>query len=639
MKIKIAILFCLFSYTIFSQVKTFQVPKQVDGKPIVCEKFKLLEKSLSHLEELMGNDNGNDNENNNNNGNDNSNDNSNSNGNDNGNDNDVTKTLRATTRSGNDIQVGESDETEFEVHAAVNPYDTSNIVVGAMKYGSGGSAPLLSFTIYYTNNFGVTWEKSPFDATIPDELVIGGGDPMFIFDENGVAYMTWILLTWNSNTSTGTWAMYCATSTNGGANWTLDADGIEKFEFTDIGGFSDLDFAVDKQWMVTDHSPSSSYKGNIYLTYVDIDLNTGQYRMKVKRRLAGSNTFEADDVIINTGTYVLAQYASIDVSSDGTVYATFFGDTGGNDYGLYVAKSTDGGATFDPEIKVAEVNMEELFSGIPSVAGVSDERLYPCPHVAVDKSNPDIIYVAWTDVDDDPTRTGLDIFIARSTDAGVSWSSPTKVNNDTDGAIHQFYSSIVVNEEGVVFVSWYDQRDDPDTDNTHYYLGYSLDGGVMFEQFNVSSEMSDFGEISALNNDIGPGEYNEIIVTENYAIPFWGDGRTNDGKISVHAAFLNTQNFELGEIKSLNTDFSFTGSTPNPVIDQATFELILKKPSNVNVLLYDLNGRLVETITDADLGFGSHTISFGTAHLASGEYFVTLNTDFGFQTRKIIVMK
>lgn len=620
MKIKIALLFlcCSIANTIFSQTQEFQVPKHADGTPIVCEKFELLEKSVPYLDVLIQQANTQNN---------------------NTTYNNLPQTLQAAIRSDEDVQVGDSDETEFEVHAAVNPFDPSNIIVGAMNFDNSGPIPTLSFAIYYTTDFGVTWDKSPFDATIPNELVFGGGDPMFVFDENGTAYMSWVLLTLNTGTQVGTWGMYYATSTNGGANWTIDANGIEKFEFTDFVALSDLEAAVDKQWMVTDHSVSSSYTGNIYLTYVDIDLSTGQYRMKVKRRLAGNTAFENDAVIINTGTYVISQYASIDVSSDGTVYATFFGDSGGNDYALYVAKSTDGGATFDSEIKVAEMNLEELFSGTPSVVGIDESRLYPCPHIAVDKSNPDVIYMAWTDVDDDPMNTGLDIFIAKSTDAGVSWSTPTKVNNDTDGSIHQFYSSIAVNDNGIVFVSWYDQRDDPGTDNTHYYMGFSLDGGATFEQFNVSSEMSDFGEISASNSDIGPGEYNQIITTGNYAIPFWGDGRTNDGKISVHAAFLNILELDVEEIKSLNTEFSFIGPTPNPIVDQAIFDLNLKKSSNVNVVLYDLNGRLLKTITNADLGVGLHTISFDTNDLAAGEYFVTLNTDYGFQTEKIIIAK
>ena len=49
-------------------------------------------------------------------------------------------------------------------------------------------------SIYYTNNFGLTWTKSPFEGMIPDESVIGGGDPMIAFDENGDVFFIWILL-------------------------------------------------------------------------------------------------------------------------------------------------------------------------------------------------------------------------------------------------------------------------------------------------------------------------------------------------------------------------------------------------------------------------------------------------------------
>ena len=85
------------------------------------------------------------------------------------------------------------------------------------------------------------------------------------------------------------------------------------------------------------------------------------------------------------------------------------------------------------------------------------------------------------------------------------------------------------------------------------------------------------------------------------------------------------------------TDFSFIGPTPNPVTDIANFELELQKSSNVRILLSDLSGRIIRTELDEKMELGEHQISLETKDLPTGEYFVTIVTDFGFLSKKLIV--
>lgn len=611
MKIRIILLLSfLVSQSLFSQTQEIQIPTHADGTPVVSEKFELLEKIVPYLNQP----------------------------NNNTSTNNLPPELQAQIRTDDDVRVGNTDEIEFEIHAAINPYDPSNIIVGAMHYDPAGTPlPVLNFSVYYTNDFGSTWDKSPFNGTFPGQNVIGGGDPMITFDENGTAYFTWVSLTVEAGTTDGTWGLYHATSTNGGANWLINAGGIEKNDFPNLD-LNSLTHAPDKQWMASDYSPSSPYTGNVYVVYTDINLANPAYRMTFKRRVAGTNNFEDTGVIFNTGNYAIAQFSSIDVATDGTIYVSFFGDTGGNNYSLFMAKSTDGGVSFSTETKVADLDLPQLFSGNPEVPGISEQRLYPCPHLVVDPSEQETIYMTWSDVDGVNTNSGLNIYLTKSTNGGDSWSTPQKVNNNTDTESNQFYSSIAVNESGVVFLGWYDQRESAANDETHYYFAFSLDGGDTFEQTNITTVASDFGQIGMLN-DLGPGEYNEIITTGNYAIPFWSDGRTNDGEIAVYAAFLNIQELDIEKIKNLNTKFSFIGPQPNPVHEQAVFELLLKEKSDVEVLLFDVVGRQIKTIVDQDFTTGAHTIEFKTTDLANGEYFVTINTDFGSQTKKIIVVK
>ena len=625
---KSILLFCFLffiSNSLFSQnlstdkVKKVKLPTHADGSPFICEKFEMLEKNLKNLQ--------------------------------------LTNTSitpptipgfnTASTRTDEEVQVGDSNTAEFEIHAAVNPTDPSNIIVGAMKVEGGATNTTLNFSIYYTNDFGDTWEKSNFNGEILNEITIGGGDPMIVFDETGKAYFSWVMVTFSTANSLGTWALYYATSNNGGDNWTFNLnDAIEKETFTDVFNISDLQEAVDKQWMVSDLTPSSPYYGSSYIAYVDIIVATESYELKVKKRAAGTTTFSSNAQIINTQNYAIAQFASIDVASNGDIYATFFGSTGGTNYGIYVAKSTDGGNSFSPEKKISNIAFPQVFSGNTPVVGISDDRLYPCPHVAVDKSdgpNAGNIYATWTAYGVNSQATpGFDIYLSSSSDGGNTWTTPSKVNDDTNTSVHQIYSSIEVTRTGIVVVSWYDRREDSANNVfTNYYMGYSTDGGSSFEQFPVSTQASDFEKIDDNNIDLGPGEYNQIITVADYAIPFWGDGRTNDGNIAVYAAFYNltTLSTDPDKLSTLNTKFSIVGPFPNPTENVSTLNLILKEKSSTQIRMYDVGGKLVDEILNKNLEAGEYNFSLTNKNFPNGEYIVTVNTDFGISSKKLIIAK
>ena len=104
------------------------------------------------------------------------------------------------------IQLRESDlgisvteeETESEIHAAINPVDTNNIIVAAMKFGEGFLGPELTFPIYHTNDFGESWQLAEFNGVNDQsgfQIVAGGGDPIIVFDSEGTAYLSWLTLT------------------------------------------------------------------------------------------------------------------------------------------------------------------------------------------------------------------------------------------------------------------------------------------------------------------------------------------------------------------------------------------------------------------------------------------------------------
>lgn len=567
-------------------------------------------------------------------------------------------------RNAPETNLTESGEAESEIHAAINPADSNNIIVSGMLQEASILGAQLTFPTYYTKDFGQTWQKSDFDGVdFLGQLVLvaGGGDPIIVFEEDGTAHITWLLLTMDLANNLKTEAnLYLATSEDGGATWEMASRPIDGGEIvfsgdTFSGGELGLESGkfVDKEWLAVDHSETSANRGNIYIAYAELSALTDTtvgYRILVKRKLPDSNNFAEEAIAINTPDSVLVQFTSIDVDQRGDVHVLFTQLEAEDALPeLYYTSSSDGALSFSEPQKVTSFNLPCFLiadSTQTCVVGIDQARIYPSPHLRVDRSggeNDGNIYVVWTAGGlDEHATTGLDIYYTRSTDGGASWDTPYVLNQDADPATDQFHSSMAINENGTVVVGWYDRRDDPNNLETHYYLTYSNDGGATFvPDFPVTSMPSDFSEIGSKNLGFGIGEYTQIVTTGAYAIPFWADGRGNDGNIEIFSSLVLLENNTTTPVRdfgSVSTEFAVGQPTPNPATDQVSLLVDLKEVSSLRLRLLDVKGSQLNIVYQEKQAFvGEHTIQFSVADLPAGIYTLLVETDFGFRTKRLVV--
>ncbi len=615
LKLVLNALILLCATTLLSQQK-FEWPRHENGQKMVSEKFELLELIMDNLDHGPHQD---------------------------IRDDDPDPRLK---RDG-EVLIGDSSKNEFEVHAVVNPDDPNNIIVGAMDVDFSSATDAIKFSIYVTKDFGDTWVKSDFTGNDIEYAPVGGGDPMFAFDDRGHLYFTYLLVNLDADVPTAFWGMYLAVSTDGGMTWSKIDEPIEEQEFVDLFTLSDLEKAVDKQWMTSDLSDDSPHKGNVYMSYVNIDVQDEVYDIVVRRKFPDELTFTSTRNVISDPNFSIAQYANMDVDMRGNLYTIFMADddeleTGS--YSIYMSKSTDGAATFLPLSKVVEFSFPEIFSGDIEVTGVSPSRLYPCPQLAIDKSGKSsdgTLYISFTASGIEQQESdGLDVYIMASYDGGVTWTDPIIVNDDIDPNAHQFYSSITVNDEGDVAVGWYDMRSEISNDQAEYYVGVSYDLGGSFVQLPASTQASDFNVIGIDNGDTGIGEYNQILSTGDYIIPIWADGRTNDGNIAIYANFFKKNLISSVEKVSLvNSKIALIGPIPNPSKDNANFTLTLEEGIDLRIYLTDINGRIISNIANREFRSGMHTIEVTTTDLDGGVYYFTIVSKEGKLTRKLSVIK
>ncbi|HHH49784.1 MAG TPA: T9SS type A sorting domain-containing protein, partial [Saprospiraceae bacterium] len=505
----------------------------------------------------------------------------------------------------------------------------------------------LSFPIYYTKDFGQSWKVSKFDGVPDGELLAGGGDPVIVFDSKGWAHMTWLTVTLTLPSLKAEMALRYAYSKDGGATW------IASEKMIDTGDIDPTDpikskRLIDKEWLAIDRS-NSVYQDDIYMVYVELipdSLENVAGTILIKKKLANDLDFSEQAVAVNTNDYVLVQFSSIAVDNEGVVHVFFMGVDDADHTAFYHAKSIDGGASFLPEKKISDFHLPGFTPDQPNniLVGVDSSRIYPCPHMRVDNSggpNDGDLYAVWTaNGITNKASSGLDIYFTKSTDGGDSWTTPIILNDDNEPTSHQFYPSLHVNEQGVLIVSWYDRRDDLNNIQTHYYMTYSTDGGKSFESnFAVSSSASDFNSIGDKNGGFGIGEYTQVIASSAYAIPVWSDGRTNDGNIDLFIAFVPLYEAALGyeQVGSISSAFSVEGPSPNPISEGGILKLILQKRSDVTIELHSLDGKLVQRHAAWNFPAGDYEIPIDVQDLTNGIYLLTVKTDFGFLSKKLVI--
>ena len=209
------------------------------------------------------------------------------------------------------------------------------------------------------------------------------------------------------------------------------------------------------------------------------------------------------------------------VGPDGQIYVAWAGQ-----YKIYFDRSLDRGESW---LKRDIIVAPQRSGWEEDVSGVSRANGMPVTKVDISKGKYDgRIYINWTDTEEG--ETDLDVWLCYSDDGGLSWSVPSRVNDDNTNH-DQFFTWMDVDPKtGYVYIVFYDRRNYED-DLTDVYLAYSIDGGQTFTNKKISQ--SPFRPI------LGPffGDYNNISAFDGIVRPIWT--RQDDMVLSIWTAIIN----------------------------------------------------------------------------------------------------
>jgi hypothetical protein len=199
------------------------------------------------------------------------------------------------------------------------------------------------------------------------------------------------------------------------------------------------------------------------------------------------------------------------------------------DESIYFDRSIDGGITWLKRDKVVADQPGGWHFDVPGFSKGSGVPVNACDiSYGIYHGN---IYVVWADQRNGATNT--DIWIAKSTDRGDSWTDPARVNDDplTGLGKHQCFSWVSVDPiTGIIYVVFYDRRNYDDM-KTDVYMAYSSDGGDTFVNEKISQQPFE------PDDDVYMGDYINIVSYGGFVRPIWTE--LSNGKLQIVTAIID----------------------------------------------------------------------------------------------------
>jgi hypothetical protein len=382
-----------------------------------------------------------------------------------------------------DIQANNYEYAPCEPSIAINPTDTNNIVAGAILD-----------RVYVSNDGGKSWIESELNSKHGVY-----GDPCIIANNKGDFY-------------------YFHLANPGDKGWGSDRflESIVVQRSCDRGeSWSDGSAAgtnapkdQDKEWAV-----STSNSKRIYATWTQFDKYESKVPTDSSNVMFSSTTRKAKKwkkaIRIN-------EFAGDCADDDGTVEGAV--PAVGPDGEVYVAWAVNEKIYFDRSFDKGRTWMQHDIVAADIPKGWSQEipgimRCNGMPILVCDNSkgpNRGSLYICWADIRNGETNT--DIWVVSSKDRGTTWTLPMKVNNDTSNK-HQFFPWIAIDQvSGNLHVVFYDRRNYTD-DQTDVFLATSTDGGITWNNERISEKpftpeahvfFGDYNNISAHNGIVRP---------------------------------------------------------------------------------------------------------------------------------------
>jgi hypothetical protein len=369
-----------------------------------------------------------------------------------------------------------------EPSITVDPTNLSKMVIGWRQFNSVTS-DFRQGGWGYTTDGGMTWT---FPGVLENNVF--RSDPVLGSDETGNFFYLSLLQSFCDN-------MYG--SPDFGQTWTrLQPDG-------DAGG-------GDKEWFTIDKTGGTGHGFQYQIWSTAASCQFGQF----SRSTDGGVTWQSPLGIPNSPVW-----GTLDVDTNGNL---FIGGAANFSSPFYCLRSSNAQnpnvtPTFD------QTTLVNLGGSLDFGDTINPGGLEGQSFLAVDRSggatNNNIYMVA--SVQPTGFNTGTDVMFSRSTDGGLTFSAPHRINDDPiNHAKWHWFGTLAVAPNGRIDSVWLDTRNAANNTDSQLFYSFSTDGGVTWSaNVAVSNSFNPF-EGYPVQNKIG--DYITIVSDEtggNVAYP------------------------------------------------------------------------------------------------------------------------
>jgi hypothetical protein len=452
--------------------------------------------------------------------------------------------------------------TQSETFTTANPDDPTQIVVAYNDSRGFDANPMTGAGASVSTDGGNTFTRltkangqSPFDNS---------SSPVVLYNKPS---QTWFTV-WLDSGCSGL----------GGYKSTTPWDPNSWTHFCVHSGLDDR----ESGW--ADNNPTSPFFGRMYISWNDF--NQPNANIFVTFSSDGGATWHSPVMVSTQSTFIRNVQMTGDLAT-GDVYIAGMDEGGGGfphqDTNL-IFKSTDGGNTWTntytgPQFPGPGVTFVGYFACM-FLDGGGYWRYEGWGQPAAFNG---IVHLVYTQhgAGSDPG----DVYYIRSTDGGVTFSSPFKLNTDSTTR-PQWQPNISVSPTGTLFATWYDAREsanctrgDPTIPCYRIWSRKSIDNGVAWLPDDVLSDVISplpaQPEPGIVSTYVGDYDYGSAIATKH--ITSWVDGRVAIGGQSQPDAFFDSEPATASPTPT-STPTAPPTATPRPAPTPRPRPILLPRP-------------------------------------------------------------
>jgi hypothetical protein len=284
--------------------------------------------------------------------------------------------------------------------------------------------------------------------------------------------------------------------------------------------FADPDNIHEHPSIAVDAWPTSPNRGAVYVSWTRFfaEIDAPQSIIYVARSTDGGASFGDPVAVSPLDRTDYVQGSVLAVAPDGTVVVAYYDQhpTGDGTVAVSTAKSVDGGKTFSAPAAAAR-----FFRAARQLNGHDPQRVNSLPALAADAlGRVHLVYAA--SEPGDPSS----VFYARSVDGGATFGEPVRLNDDGTTTA-QAYPSVAVTASGRVGVRWADRRSDPAHDvMSDVFMAISPDGGAAWHpNFRISDHAWAPGLVELANAPGYHGDFDGVAALGERFVATWSDER------------------------------------------------------------------------------------------------------------------